>query len=406
MKPTRAVLAGPALSMLLSSLGTSIANVALPAVAAAFGATFGAVRWIVLAYLLATTGSAVAAGRLGDRFGRRRMLLVGLGVFTASSVASGVAPTLAALVAARALQGIGAALMMSLSVAAMREMVAEERTGSAMGLLGSTSAIGTALGPALGGLLIDLFGWRSIFLVNVPLGLLALALVRPGVTRDQQSTASPRPVLASSRGLMAGLVASFLVATVLMATLVVGPFYLANTLRLDAALAGAVMAIGPLVAAGTGVPAGRLVDRLGARRGTLAGLGTIAAGSTVLALAPEALGVLGYLAPTAVVTGGYALFQTANNTAVMGAAGPEQGGVASGLLNLSRNLGLIAGAALMSEVFSLGVGSSDVASASAAATAAGARLTFGVATALLLIAIGAVSRPQERSTDAFERSSA
>src|SRR5262245_23458484 len=162
------------LSMLLSSLGTSIANVALPALADAFNASFQDVQWVVLAYLLAVTTLVVSAGRLGDMIGRRRLLLAGFLLFTAASALCGAASTLGLLIAARAAQGVGAAIMMALTMALVGETVPKDKTGSAMGLLGTMSAIGTALGPSLGGILIAGPGWRAIFLVNVPLGLLAL----------------------------------------------------------------------------------------------------------------------------------------------------------------------------------------------------------------------------------------
>src|SRR5204863_836759 len=113
----RWALAGLSLSMLLSSLGTSIANVALPTLAEAFNASFQDVQWIVLAYLLAITTVIVSVGRLGDIVGRRRLLLAGIALFTLASALSGIAPTLWLLIAARAAQGLGAAIMMALTMA-------------------------------------------------------------------------------------------------------------------------------------------------------------------------------------------------------------------------------------------------------------------------------------------------
>ena len=150
------------------------------------------VQWIVLAYLLAITTLIVSVGRLGDIVGRRRLLLAGIALFTAASVLCGVAPTLWLLIAARAAQGLGAAVMMALTMALVGETVPKARTGSAMGLLGTMSAIGTALGPSLGGVLIAGPGWRAIFLVNLPLGLLALRsrLSLPA----RRSPAADRPI--------------------------------------------------------------------------------------------------------------------------------------------------------------------------------------------------------------------
>src|SRR6187402_1009234 len=119
--PVRWALAALSLSMLLSSLGTSIANVGLPTLAQAFSASFQQVQWIVLAYLLAITTLIVSVGRLGDITGRRRLLLAGIILFTAASILCGVAPTLWLLIAARAAQGLGAAIMMALSLAFVGE---------------------------------------------------------------------------------------------------------------------------------------------------------------------------------------------------------------------------------------------------------------------------------------------
>lgn len=393
----RLVRASLALAILLPSLGTSIANVGLPAIARAHAASFHAIQWVVLAYLVAVTGLVVVAGRLGDRFGRRRLLLGGITLFTGASLLCAVAPTLELLVAARALQGAGAAMMMALTMAFVGETVPKENTGSVMGLLGGMSAVGTALGPSLGGMLIAGFGWRALFLVKVPLGLLTLLLARRCLPADRPvAPAGParqgvvpliRRALFGDPLLRAGLVSSALVATVIMATLVVGPFYLSRSLGLEPATVGLVMSMGPLVAALTGPLAGRSVDRLGAARMSLAGLATIAAGALLLALLPSSLGVGGYVGPIAFITAGYALFQTANNTGVMTRAAAEQRGLVSGMLNLSRNLGLIAGASVMGAVFALGAGADDVATAAPGAVASGMRVTFAVAGLLVLSAL-------------------
>lgn len=157
-----AALASLSLAMLLAALGNSIANVALPTLASAFGATFQEVQWVVLAYLLASTMVVVAAGRLGDAIGRRRLLVVGMLGFALASVGAGLAPNLTVLVLARALQGCAAAVMMALPMALVAEAVAKHRIGSAMGMLGTMSAVGTALGPSLGGAMLAAFGWRAI----------------------------------------------------------------------------------------------------------------------------------------------------------------------------------------------------------------------------------------------------
>ncbi|TJV44088.1 MAG: MFS transporter [Mesorhizobium sp.] len=442
-------LASLSLATLLSSLGTSIASVGLPSLMQTFGASFQAVQWVVLAYLLAITTLIVSAGRLADMVGRRPLLLGGIALFTAASVLCGLAPTLWLLIAARAVQGLGAALMMALTLAFVAETLSKDRTGSAMGLLGAMSAIGTTLGPSLGGLLIAGLGWRAIFLVNVPLGLLTLALAwralpaRSNGTHaargkfDATGTAllaltlgayamamtlgrgsfgalniglltaagigvilfaiaqarvkTPLVQLASFRDLQLGasLVMSLIVATVMMATLVVAPFYLSRGLGLDAAMVGLVLSTGPLVSTLSALLAGRLADRFGAHRMMVAGLLSLAMGTFLLSLAMTKLGIASYVVPITVACFGYALFQTSNNAAVMGGVGAGERGVVSGLLNLSRNLGLITGASLMGAIFAVasGQGAADTAILSPAAAAQGMQTTFGAATGMVLAAL-------------------
>lgn len=391
-------LAALSLSMLLPSLGVSIANIALPALAQSFGAPFAEVQWVVMSFLLAMSATLVGFGRLGDAMGRGRLVMAGMLVYVAGSVLCALAPTLALLVAARAVQGLGAAAMMALTVALAAETVPPRRVGSAMGLLATMSAAGTALGPTLGGMLIEWFGWRGIFLVNIPLGLLAfgmafVSLPRQGPQQRAQATDAPAPTpwfpLAILRDAQrrAGLALNTLVACVLMGTLVVGPFYLTAGLGLTAAAAGLAMSAGPLVAVLAGLPAGRLVDRFGDRAMTKAGLYTMVAGAGALALPPLADGVLAYVGPLVVLTTGYALFQAANNTAVMAGAAQHQRGVVAGVLTLSRNIGLIAGASLIGALFAHGAGAADVTTAAPGAVGAGMRLAYALSALVLLAAI-------------------
>ncbi|MEO6015477.1 MAG: MFS transporter [Devosia sp.] len=384
-------MASLALSMMLGSLGTSIANIALPTLVEMFSAPFRDVQWVVIAYLAALTVSVVIAGRLGDVYGLRRMLLAGLGLFSVASLVCGVAPDLRLLIAARAAQGIGAAFLMTLTIALMRQISSKERTGRAMGLLGTVSAVGTALGPSLGGLLLSSFGWRSIFLIQVPLAVLALAFAFAYVPRHvPHRDAKPaafwtRP----STGFARSLLINLLVATVMMTTLVVGPFYLGLGLGLREALIGLIMSVGPVISIASGVPSGRAVDAMGAGPVLRIALLLLAAGVFLLALLPQLLGAAGYVAAIFVLTPGYQLFQAANNTAVMANTPKEGRGMASGLLSLSRNIGLVLGASAMGAVFAAGVGSSDLGSATPLAIAGGARLTFMLAAALMLTALWA-----------------
>lgn len=397
---SRGSLASLCLSMLLASLGTSIANVGLPSLALAFDASFQAVQWVVLAYLLAITAVIVSAGRLGDRLGRRRLLLAGLLLFAMACGLCGMAPSLGWLVAARILQGLGAAIMMAMALGMVGDTVSKARTGRVMGLLGTLSAVGTAMGPSVGGVLLSVWSWPAIFLIGMPLGLVAAALAYRYLPRDRPrapSSTGPRLwSLLRDPSLRAGLAMSALVAAVIMATFVVGPFYLSRGLGLAPEWMGLAMAVGPCVAAVTGVPAGRLTDRHGSQRMTRAGLAVLLCGALLLVLAS---GLTAYVGALVVLTTGYSLFQAANNTGVMNEVEATRRGTISGLLNLSRNLGLILGAWALGAVFAWAT--PDVTRATPQSVANCLHTTFGVAMGLILLATaiawgrtGTVTAPQ------------
>jgi MFS family permease len=338
--------------------------------------------------------------------------------------------------------------MMALPMAMVRDAAPGGKIGRVMGLLGAASAAGTALGPALGGLLLAAAGWRALFLLCAaggaaamllawralpagpaprcaatgeglkagPMVLLAatlacyalaaslgagrfeaanlvlLAVAVAGVAtffRSERRSAAPLlgAELLRDAPLVRSLAAGALVAAVVMATLVVGPFYLAYGLDQNAAEIGVLLSAGPVVVALIGVPAGRLTDRHGARPVGLGGLALMLAGCGGLRLLPAAAGVPGYLLCITVTTGGYALFQTANNSFVLGRSPEERRGAAAGLLNLSRNLGFITGASAMASAFAAGLGGAEPSQAAPEAVAAAMRTTFALAAALILLAL-------------------
>ena len=435
------------LATLLPMLGGSLANMVLPALGQAFAVPFASLQWVLVAYLLGITCLTVVAGRLGDRFGRRRLLLLGLGLFALASLLCALAPTIGWLIAARALQGIAAACMLSLALAMLGQLVPPARRGWGMGLLGTLSACGTALGPSFGGLLTASFGWQAPFLLLVPLSLLALGCVRLGLPRDdcspqeeginltslsllvaallcyglaltlggalalwwgagallvtgsfiRRERRAPVPLLPlallGAPGLSNGLLASALVASVMVLTLLIGPFYLRGVFGLGLGTVGLMISGGPLLAALTGMPAGWLVDRLGARQVIRLGLSVMGAAALGLVGAAGQFGPLGYLLPILLLTAGYALFQTANNSAVVGAASEQTKGAVAGLLTLSRNLGQLTGVAGLGGLFAALVGEQGLTLASELVF--GTRALFALSTLLIGLAFWLVGRRRE-----------
>jgi MFS family permease len=348
--------------------------------------------------------------------------------------------------------------MMALPLALATRIGSPGRTGSIVGLLGSVSAVGTALGPSAGGVLLATLGWPSVFaglaataavvfLAGAlrlppdapstgtaaeldPAGtlLLALALAGYALAMTLGGTLSG-PAVATLAGLSVaaftafafaearasdpliridvlrdraldvGLLSVALVSTVVMATLVVGPFYLVQGLGLDPARTGLVMSVGPAIAALAGVPAGRLVDRAGAFPVSMLGLAGVALGSVLMVILPGVLGLIGYLTALAAITSGYALFQAANATAVMARSGANGRGLIAALLSLSRNLGLITGASAMGKLFALGTGGATLLHLPPGGES-GLQLTFAAAAALAGLALFATwwGQVRDRST--------
>ncbi|MGH2947868.1 MAG: MFS transporter [Solirubrobacteraceae bacterium] len=195
------------LAAAIDLVGTTVATLALPVIGDDLGAGEAALEWIIAGYGLAFALGLITGGRLGDVFGRRRVLLIGLAGFTAASTLCGLAPTPAVLVAARVAQGGFAALMIPQVLSIISASFPPEDRAKAFGLFGATAGVATVVGPLLGGVLlnVDLFGWRSIFLINVPLGLATIAAAR-AVVRESRSETPPRLDLAGAALLTVALV--------------------------------------------------------------------------------------------------------------------------------------------------------------------------------------------------------
>lgn len=440
------VLTGLSLAIVLSQLGTNIVTVALPTLVDKFDVTFGAVQWVVVSYLLVVTTLIVGVGRFGDQLGKKRLYLWGLGIFVAASVLCALSTNLPLLIAGRAGQGLGGAILMALSFAFVGEVFPKERTGFAMGVLSTMFSFGIALGPSLGSLALAAFGWQAVFWVNLPFGLLAFLLIRRYLPNVVDAPKHPIPVgrfdwlgtimlaltlaayalamtfsgnqgfgapivlqlglgavvalvlflavqvkarspllkLALFRNVLlsTSMVMSVLVYAVLMATVVLGPFFLSKALGLDTRMVGLVMTAGPLAAALMGVPAGTMADRIGAQLTMVVGLALFASGAFVMSWVSIAGGVWVYVIAILLISVGLAFFQTPNNTAVMNDARPEQRGLISGLLALARNLGLITGASLMGAIYASVVGNAS--SETPDSVVAGMRVAFQVAAAMAL----------------------
>ena len=385
-----------ALGML--TIDVTVVRVALPSIQRELGLSDVAQQWVVNAYLLTLGVFVVAGGRAGDLFGRRRVFLLGLGLFTVCSAGAGLSPSGDALIAARAGQGAGAAIMTPGTFSIVTDAFAGPGLGQAMGTLTGTAAAGLSIGPLLGGLLTEVAGWEWIFFINVPLGLLTALAVLHAVpeVRDPHAPAVDLRGLAVlgagltalTLGLMQGeswgwgsprtlgliaLGAVVLGALPAVEARVAQPLVDLRVLRVPAtAAANGVGFCAQFVSTGftvlvaiylqdslgysplqtgalllpmtvpllVGSPAaGRLVGRLGARRLTTIGMGLVSAGVLGVGLGAGS-GGYGALLPGLVLFGcGFSVVLTTLTTAVMAGAGAGERGMVSGVYNTARNVG-------------------------------------------------------------------
>ncbi|SDH83953.1 MFS transporter [Desulfosporosinus hippei] len=169
-------LLGISLAVLMASLVSTIVNIALPTIAKDLNTSYTSIQWIVLSYLIIVITCCVAVGRIGDMFGKKKLFLSGIAIFTVASFLCGIAPSIQVLITFRVIQGFGGAVLMALPFAIVGDIIPKEKLHSTMGLLTAMLTLGIALGPSLGGILISAWGWHSVFLIIVPIGVITFVL--------------------------------------------------------------------------------------------------------------------------------------------------------------------------------------------------------------------------------------
>jgi EmrB/QacA subfamily drug resistance transporter len=438
------------LSIFMATLDVNIVNVSLPTLVTELRTDFATIQWVILGYVLVVTSMTLCMARLGDMRGKRTLFAGGLSLFTLGSLLCGLSPGVYWLIGFRMVQGLGAAITQALGAAIVTESFPTSERGRAMGLIGSTVSVGLAMGPALGGVLIGIFGWRSVFLINIPIGVLAVwatfRFVPPspgegkglgfdftgaalvlflmgtyalGMTLGQRlgfghsgslgllSTSAllllafvsverrmtaPMVDLKVFRNLLfsINLLMGWLVFIVVGASFTL-PFYLEKVKSFRPEVVGLLMMIIPLSMGLVAPLAGSLSDRFGARGVSLAGLIVCVLGCLSIGGLNRDVGMLGTALRLVPLGAGMGLFQSPNNSAIMGAVPRRRLGLASGLMTLSRTLGHTTGIPLAGAAFTAWVvsaagvpGLADVAEAPPSALVAGISGVYS--TAALIIA--------------------
>jgi MFS family permease len=338
----------------MGQLDASVVALTYHSIGHDFGAGLGTVQWISLTYLAALGLLLVPIGRVSDRIGRKRMYLWGFGVFTLASAACALAPSLPALAALRAVQGAGAAMLQANSVAIVATAAPRRHLRRALGLQAAAQAVGLALGPTLGGLIVQTVGWRWVFALNVPVGVLAIVAGRYLLPRTRLDTGRRGGALREVLG--RGRVAAGLVGALLAYLLLFGPIVLVPSVL--QAHGGTPLAAGLTVAS---LPVGfalgalfgeRILPRQwSAGRRCLAGVALTAGG--LVGLLMSGRGEAGCGAALAAVGLGLGLFTPVNNAMVMSAAPARAAALTGGLVSAARAAGTALGTILVAGTVTL-----------------------------------------------------
>lgn len=445
------VMTAVGLGIFLGTIDSSIVNVALPTLANDLKTSFAAVQWVLIAYLLTMATLILGVGRLGDMLGKKRIYTAGFAVFTTGSLLAGLAPSIAWLIGFRVFQAVGAAMIFALGMAIITQSFPPSERGRALGISGALVSVGIVTGPSLGGFIVQHWSWRWIFIVNLPIGILGtLAANRfvpdiplPGGQRfDFKGAASLFAGLlalmlalsvAQTRGFGSAVVLAFLAFgmgalavfvaierrvdqpmldltlfsnRLLSINLITGwitffaisglfiliPFYLEKVLGASAQQVGLLVAPAPVLLGVAAPASGSISDRIGPRRVLVVGLAVLVAGYSMMQVltvnGPMWIVIL-VMAPAGL---GMGIFQSPNNSAVMGSVPRERLGVASAMLGITRNTGQLSGIAVLGAIWAMRVNAhagfvGDAEKAPIAAQAAGLRDVGWVVVALIAVAL-------------------
>ena len=400
------VMATIGMSLFLATIDGSIVNVALPTLIRELSTDFPTVQWVVLAYLLTQTTLMLSVGRLGDIIGKKQIFTAGFVVFTIGSVLCGFSPTVFWLIGFRIIQAIGASMVLALGFAIVTESFPPEERGRALGINGALVSIGIVVGPVLGGFIIENLTWNWIFFVNLPVGIIGtfmalrfipdfhpeggqrfdyagaitlfislsalllgltfgqsiglgdprvLALVATSIVfliifivieiRTEQPMIDLRIFRATlfTVNISTGLITFFCIS----GALILVPFYLENVLGYKTQDVGLLFAVVPIALGITAPISGSLSDRFGTRPITIAGLIVVGLGYLTMSTLSTETTAIGFILRLAPIGIGMGIFQSPNNSAIMGAVPKERLGIASGLLSITRTLGQTTGIALL-----------------------------------------------------------
>jgi EmrB/QacA subfamily drug resistance transporter len=395
----------------MAALDASIINVAMPTLSKSFSVGMDTVEWVSIAYLLTLTSLLTLLGSLSDRLGRKLFYSIGFSIFGIGSALCGVAPTIPILVGSRILQALGAAMLQANSIAIITSAVPASSRGKAIGIQGSAQAIGLSIGPTVGGLMLANFSWRLIFYVNIPVAILGTILATFILPRDMPNPHSNKfdylgavlftpalilivlifkdgykvgwtsfeivmefigaiifltlftwrekkcsnPMidlrLLKIKAFTSGNITGLLSYSLMFGVLFLMPFYLNWIVNLNSFYTGLILTVVSLAMFIMSPMSGAIADRIGSRILTSCGMAIASLGAILLITLSKTSSIYIDVLGLALVGFGMGMFTPPNNSSVMGSAPPEHIGVAGGILNMSRSLGMSMGVAIAGTLY-------------------------------------------------------
>ncbi len=393
------------MSTVMSALDGSIVNVALPKMATALNVTTSSIQLVATSYLIVIAGIVLIFGRLGDMFGKSKMFTFGLGLFTFGSLLCGITSSFPILILARVVQAVGAAGTMANNQGIITETFPAKERGKALGFLGTSVALGSLVGPGLGGIIVGAASWEFIFLINVPIGIISIFYAIKLLPKGRKTAKGKLDILgavlfmfaivplfgALDEGLNIGftdpmILLSFGIAIISFITFIfvekkredpllqlqifsnklfslsifcgfvtfvaifcnniILPFYLQDVMNYTPEHTGLILMVYPLLLTGVAPLSGSLSDKIGSEILTFIGLVLVSLGLILMATLNVDSSVLITIIFIGIMSIGMGLFQSPNNSLIMSTVSRDKLGIAGSVNALVRNLGMVCGIAL------------------------------------------------------------
>ncbi|KUO50833.1 MAG: multidrug MFS transporter [Desulfitibacter sp. BRH_c19] len=442
----RLILLAIGIGTFMGPLDGSVVNIALPSISGHYDVSLAIVEWVVMSYLLVISSLLLTYGRMGDLYGYKKIYILGFIIFAIGSLLCGLSPTIFLLIVFRAVQAIGAGMMMSMGPAIITHITHPKERGKSLGMIAISVSIALTTGPILGGFLTSHFGWQSVFFINIPIAIIAIIMAVKLIPTIESQERQPFDIIGSfilffalisilfplsyaeKIGWGNPLISTLIITGILLliaflilekriaypmldlslfknklysmgnlsaminymamySVILIMPFYLQQLLEMSPSQAGLMLIPMPLVTMVVAPISGTISDKVDTRYVSSTGMAVTAFGLWLLSTLDVNSSLLFIGTAFAVIGLGTGMFQTPNNSAVLGSVPPNRRGIASSMLAIMRNIGMVLGVAIAGAIFSSRLNLLMEEQGMVQAYAGAMNATFLVAAGLALIAV-------------------